>query len=125
MHEHKLSVAGGSALISRANPFIFIEVPRRWERIASSAGSSPYPPLAAQREVVASPSCSWVIGGQLGARGDPSLSGSPLVHAPPAGGEPASGLLGEEVQLVILTSAVRVCSAGRRRREKLSACSPN
>lgn len=40
--------------------------------------------------------------------GDPSLSGPAVVNAPAAGGEPATGPLGEEVQLVILTSAVRV-----------------
>lgn len=67
---------------------------------------------------------SWVP------EGDPSFffggGGTLLVPAPLAGDEPASGLLGEEVQLVILTSAVRVCSAGRRRREKLRAFhSPN
>lgn len=65
---------------------------------------------------------SWVP------EGDPSFfwGGPLLVPAPLAGDKPALGLLGEEVQLVILTSAVRVCSAGRRRREKLRAFhSPN
>lgn len=74
-------MAGGSALGSPANPCIFIEVPRRQERIASSAGSSPYPPLAAPREAVASPSRSWVLGGQLGAGagGDTPLFLGPLL----------------------------------------------
>lgn len=40
-------------------------------------------------------------------RGDPSLSGPAVVHAPAAGGEPALRLLGEEVQLAILTRAAR------------------
>lgn len=52
----------------------------------------------------------------MGAGGGPLFlvffwGGPLLVPAPLAGDEPASGLLGEEVQLVILTSAVRVCSA--------------
>lgn len=42
-----------------------------------------------------------------------------------SGREPAAGLLEEEVQLVILTSAVTACSVGRRRRDKQSSYSPN
>lgn len=56
-------MAGGLTLISHANPFI--QVPRRQERIATSAPSSPCAPAAAAREAAPSPSCSWAFGAQL------------------------------------------------------------